>query len=81
MPCREGVRRMREILEDICAGKGSEGDVDLLEHISTGVADGSLCALGGSALPIRCSALLNTSAMSMKLILRITAVRRASARR
>jgi NADH-quinone oxidoreductase subunit F len=49
VPCREGVRRMREILEDICAGKGEEGDVELLEHISTGVADGSLCALGGSA--------------------------------
>ncbi|MCX5849395.1 MAG: NADH-quinone oxidoreductase subunit NuoF [Deltaproteobacteria bacterium] len=49
VPCREGVRRMREILEDICAGKGQEGDVDLLEKISRGVADGSLCALGGSA--------------------------------
>ena len=49
VPCREGVRRMREILEDICAGKGKEGDVELLEHLSTGVADGSLCALGGSA--------------------------------
>ena len=49
VPCREGVRRMREILEDICAGKGTEGDIDLLEKIATGVADGSLCALGGSA--------------------------------
>ena len=49
VPCREGVRRMREILEDICMGKGKEGDVELLEHISTGIADGSLCALGGSA--------------------------------
>lgn len=49
VPCREGVRRMREILEDICAGKGREGDVELLEKIATGVADGSLCALGGSA--------------------------------
>ncbi|MFH0977422.1 MAG: NADH-quinone oxidoreductase subunit NuoF [Spirochaetota bacterium] len=49
VPCREGVRRMHEILEDICAGKGREGDVELLEHLSTGVADGSLCALGGSA--------------------------------
>ena len=49
VPCREGVRRMREILEDICAGKGQDGDVELLEKIATGVADGSLCALGGSA--------------------------------
>ncbi len=49
VPCREGVRRMNNILEDICAGKGREGDVELLEKIATGVADGSLCALGGSA--------------------------------
>jgi NADH:ubiquinone oxidoreductase subunit F (NADH-binding)/(2Fe-2S) ferredoxin/Pyruvate/2-oxoacid:ferredoxin oxidoreductase delta subunit len=49
VPCREGVRRMREILSDICSGKGREGDVELLEKIATGVADGSLCALGGSA--------------------------------
>ncbi|HON60090.1 MAG TPA: NADH-ubiquinone oxidoreductase-F iron-sulfur binding region domain-containing protein, partial [Smithella sp.] len=49
VPCREGVRRMKEILDDICAGKGQEGDVELLEKIATGVADGSLCALGGSA--------------------------------
>jgi len=49
VPCREGVHRMKEILDDICAGKGREGDVELLEKIATGVADGSLCALGGSA--------------------------------
>jgi NADH:ubiquinone oxidoreductase subunit F (NADH-binding)/(2Fe-2S) ferredoxin/NAD-dependent dihydropyrimidine dehydrogenase PreA subunit len=49
VPCREGVRRMHDILEDICAGRGQEGDVELLEKIATGVADGSLCALGGSA--------------------------------
>jgi NADH:ubiquinone oxidoreductase subunit F (NADH-binding)/(2Fe-2S) ferredoxin/Pyruvate/2-oxoacid:ferredoxin oxidoreductase delta subunit len=49
VPCREGVRRMREILEDICAGKGKEGDIDLLEKMSKAIADGSLCALGGSA--------------------------------
>ena len=48
-PCREGVRRMREIMEDICAGKGQEGDIALLESMSQSIADGSLCALGGSA--------------------------------
>jgi NADH:ubiquinone oxidoreductase subunit F (NADH-binding)/(2Fe-2S) ferredoxin/Pyruvate/2-oxoacid:ferredoxin oxidoreductase delta subunit len=48
-PCREGVRRMREIMEDICAGKGQEGDIALLESMSQTIADGSLCALGGSA--------------------------------
>jgi NADH-quinone oxidoreductase subunit F len=49
VPCREGVRRMSDILEDICAGKGTEGDIDLLETMSQAIADGSLCALGGSA--------------------------------
>jgi NADH:ubiquinone oxidoreductase subunit F (NADH-binding)/(2Fe-2S) ferredoxin/Pyruvate/2-oxoacid:ferredoxin oxidoreductase delta subunit len=49
VPCREGVRRMREILEDICAGKGKEGDIELLEKMSEAITDGSLCALGGSA--------------------------------
>jgi NAD-dependent dihydropyrimidine dehydrogenase PreA subunit len=49
VPCREGVRRMRDILEDICAGKGKEGDIDLLETMSQAISDGSLCALGGSA--------------------------------
>jgi len=49
VPCREGVRRMNNILEDICAGKGREEDVELLETMSQAIADGSLCALGGSA--------------------------------
>jgi NADH-quinone oxidoreductase subunit F len=49
VPCREGIRRMSDILEDICAGKGTEGDIDLLETMSQAIADGSLCALGGSA--------------------------------
>ena len=49
VPCREGVRRMREILEDICAGRGQEGDVEMLERMSQAIIDGSLCALGGSA--------------------------------
>ena len=49
VPCREGVRRMHDILEDICAGKGREGDVEILETMSRAIADGSLCALGGSA--------------------------------
>lgn len=48
-PCREGVRRMNDILHDICAGLGKEGDVELLESMAKGVVDGSLCALGGSA--------------------------------
>lgn len=49
VPCREGVRRMREILEEICAGRGREEDLELLDSMCHAIQDGSLCALGGSA--------------------------------
>jgi NADH-quinone oxidoreductase subunit F len=49
VPCREGIRRMRDILVDICEGRGREGDVDLLEKMAKGIVDGALCALGNSA--------------------------------
>jgi ferredoxin len=49
VPCREGVRRMRDILLDITEGKGREGDVELLEKMASAIIDGSLCALGNSA--------------------------------
>jgi NADH-quinone oxidoreductase subunit F len=49
VPCREGIRRMSDILEDICAGHGKDGDIEILEEMSKAITDGSLCALGGSA--------------------------------
>jgi NADH:ubiquinone oxidoreductase subunit F (NADH-binding)/Pyruvate/2-oxoacid:ferredoxin oxidoreductase delta subunit len=49
VPCREGIRRMRDILVDITEGKGREGDVELLEKMATAIIDGALCALGSSA--------------------------------
>ncbi|MFC1919307.1 NADH-ubiquinone oxidoreductase-F iron-sulfur binding region domain-containing protein [Chloroflexota bacterium] len=49
VPCREGIKRMLQILEGICHGKGSEDDLALLEELSKTVAKASLCALGGSA--------------------------------
>jgi NADH:ubiquinone oxidoreductase subunit F (NADH-binding)/(2Fe-2S) ferredoxin len=49
VPCREGIHQMLAVLERICAGEGREGDVELLEEISTVVRDFSLCALGGTA--------------------------------
>jgi NADH-quinone oxidoreductase subunit F len=49
VPCREGVKRMREILTDICEGRGKEGQVELLEELSQAIIDGSLCALGSTA--------------------------------
>ncbi len=48
-PCREGLRRMLEILTDICEGRGREGDLELLERIGHALQDSSLCSLGKSA--------------------------------
>jgi NADH-quinone oxidoreductase subunit F len=48
-PCREGVLQMRKILDRICEGKGVLEDIDTLEWMGQAIADGSLCALGGSA--------------------------------
>ncbi|MDP2953455.1 MAG: NADH-ubiquinone oxidoreductase-F iron-sulfur binding region domain-containing protein [Chloroflexota bacterium] len=49
VPCREGLRQMREILVKITQGKGTEDDLKLLERLSPAVRDGSLCGLGQSA--------------------------------
>jgi NADH:ubiquinone oxidoreductase subunit F (NADH-binding)/(2Fe-2S) ferredoxin/ferredoxin len=49
VPCREGIKRLLQILTDICAGKGEDGDIELLEDISDTVVKLSLCALGGTA--------------------------------
>jgi len=48
-PCREGIKRMLEILSDITEGRGQEGDIELLEEMGTTIIDSSLCALGGTA--------------------------------
>ena len=47
--CRIGTKRMLEILEKICAGKGEEKDLEELEELSYSVRDGSLCGLGQTA--------------------------------
>jgi len=49
VPCREGLKRMSQILTDITEGRGKDGDIELLEQMSAGIIDGSLCALGTSA--------------------------------
>jgi len=49
VPCREGLERMREVLDDIVQGKGKKGDVELLEELSRVMAKASLCALGATA--------------------------------
>jgi NADH:ubiquinone oxidoreductase subunit F (NADH-binding)/NAD-dependent dihydropyrimidine dehydrogenase PreA subunit len=49
VPCREGTKRMLDILEKITVGEGTEADLALLEELSNMVVESSLCALGGSA--------------------------------
>lgn len=49
VPCREGTKRMLEILERIVNGQGAENDIDLLEEIADTTSSASLCALGKSA--------------------------------
>ena len=49
IPCREGLRTLREILTDICEGKGEEGDIEAIEDIAEVMQDASLCALGSTA--------------------------------
>jgi NADH-quinone oxidoreductase subunit F len=49
IPCREGTKRMLDILEKITNGEGTDEDLVLLEELSYMVVDSSLCALGGSA--------------------------------
>jgi NADH-quinone oxidoreductase subunit F len=49
LPCREGLRRMDEILTNITEGKGKESDIGLLEELSETAVEASLCALGKTA--------------------------------
>ena len=52
-PCREGTKRMLEILERIVAGQGKLEDLDTLEELAEMVQDMALCGLGKSApLPV-----------------------------
>lgn len=53
-PCREGTAQMAHILQRICAGKGQQGDVDLLLELCNLLEDAALCGLGTTACnPVR----------------------------
>lgn len=49
VPCREGTKRMLEILERIVAGEGREGDIDLLLELADTISSTALCGLGKTA--------------------------------
>lgn len=48
-PCREGTKRMLEILDKITAGKGTLEDLTILEELADNIKNTSLCALGQTA--------------------------------
>jgi NADH:ubiquinone oxidoreductase subunit F (NADH-binding)/(2Fe-2S) ferredoxin/NAD-dependent dihydropyrimidine dehydrogenase PreA subunit len=48
-PCREGTKRMLEILTRITEGKGKEGDIEKLQRLGDMIKKSSLCGLGQSA--------------------------------
>jgi NADP-reducing hydrogenase subunit HndC len=48
-PCREGTKRMLEILTRITEGKGKAGDIEKLERLGNTIKKSSLCGLGQSA--------------------------------
>ena len=49
VPCREGTKRMLEILDRIIANKGTLEDLDLLEELADTISKTALCGLGQSA--------------------------------
>ncbi|HHT48389.1 MAG TPA: NADH-quinone oxidoreductase subunit NuoF [Firmicutes bacterium] len=49
VPCREGTKRMLEILQRAVDGEGRPEDVELLQELAEAVRDGSLCGLGKTA--------------------------------
>ncbi|HBE76663.1 MAG TPA: NADH-quinone oxidoreductase subunit NuoF [Firmicutes bacterium] len=53
VPCREGTKRMLEILERIVAGQGRDGDIELLLDLADTITATALCGLGKTAaLPV-----------------------------
>ncbi len=49
VPCREGTRRMKAILDAICEGRGTMDDLLLLERLAATIKATSLCGLGQTA--------------------------------
>jgi NADP-reducing hydrogenase subunit HndC len=48
-PCREGTKRLLEILTRITEGKGVDSDIEKLEKLGNTVRRASLCGLGQAA--------------------------------
>lgn len=54
IPCREGTKRMLELLTDIVEGRGTLEHISMLEELSDTISQTALCGLGKSAcLPVK----------------------------
>ena len=49
VPCREGLKQMLAIYDDLVAGRCKPGDIERIETLAAGMQLGSLCELGKSA--------------------------------
>jgi len=49
IPCREGTKKMLDILRRITEGKGRKEDIDDLIYLGTQIRTASLCGLGQTA--------------------------------
>ena len=49
VPCREGLKQLLVIYDDLVAGRGRPGDIERIERLAAGMQLGSLCELGKSA--------------------------------
>ncbi|MBQ9734547.1 MAG: NADH-quinone oxidoreductase subunit NuoF [Clostridia bacterium] len=49
VPCREGTKRMLEILNRIVDGKGEDGDIEMLKELGETISKTALCGLGKTA--------------------------------
>ena len=47
--CRVGTRRMLDILERLCEGKGKPGDIETLQQLGRQIQTASICGLGKTA--------------------------------
>ncbi len=45
-PCREGTRRLLQLLEKICEGRGEPDDLTTMEELSAAIKETALCGLG-----------------------------------
>jgi len=50
IPCREGLRVLLKVLNDVYEGKGKEEDIEMIDDIAEIMKEASLCALGSTVV-------------------------------